>query len=68
MQELINLIVNNGIGVVCVAYLIYFQHTTLKEMLHTLNSINLRLTIIEEKIEGKEGKNETKQRRSKKEN
>jgi hypothetical protein len=47
MEELMNLIVNNGIGVVCVAYLIYFQSTTMKEMLNTLNSINNRLTAIE---------------------
>mgnify|MGYP007022359679 CR=1 FL=1 len=36
MQELINLLTNNGIGIVCVAYLIYFQSTTMKQMLETL--------------------------------
>lgn len=51
MQELINLITNNGIGIVCVAYLIYFQTTTMKEMLNALNSINNRLSIIEDKLE-----------------
>lgn len=51
MQELINLITNNGIGIVCVAYLIYFQSTTMKQMLNTLTTINERLIIIEEKIE-----------------
>lgn len=51
MQDLINLIINNGIGVVCIAYLIYFQATTMKEMLKTLESINNRLTKIETKIE-----------------
>lgn len=51
MQEIINLIATYGIGVVCVAYLIYFQSTTMKEMLHTLGTINERLTIIEEKLE-----------------
>ena len=50
MEELINLITNNGIGIVCVAYLIYFQLTTMKEMLKTLGSINERLTIIESHI------------------
>lgn len=53
MEEIINLIATNGIGVVCVAYLIYFQSTTMKEMLHTLGTINERLTIIEEKLEKK---------------
>lgn len=50
MEELINLLVNNGIGCVCVAYLIYFQSTTMKQMQEVLNSINTRLTLIEEKI------------------
>lgn len=51
MENLIEIISSNGIGVVCVAYLIYFQSTTMKEMLKTLSTINERLTIIEEKIE-----------------
>ena len=51
MENLIEIISNNGIGIVCVAYLIYFQSTTMKEMLKTLSTINERLTIIEEKIE-----------------
>ena len=56
MEELMNLIVNNGIGVVCVAYLIYFQSTTMKEMLSTLNSINNRLTAIETTLEQEDKK------------
>lgn len=32
MAEIINFIVSNGIGVVCVAYLIYFQSTTMKDL------------------------------------
>lgn len=50
MEELIKLLVDNGLSVVCVAYLIYFQLTTMKEMLKTLGSINERLTIIESHI------------------
>ncbi len=50
MQELIQLISTHGVGIVCVAYLIYFQSTTMKEMVSALNSISERLTIIEEKI------------------
>ena len=30
MEELIQYIVNYGLGVVCVAYMIYFQNTTMK--------------------------------------
>ena len=54
METLINLIVNNGIGVVCVAYMIYFQSTTLKELLKNVNentnvlkSIDVRLSELE---------------------
>ena len=50
MEELIKLMADNGLSVVCVAYLIYFQLTTMKEMLKTLGSINERLTIIETHI------------------
>lgn len=50
MQEIVQLIVDNGIGVGCVIYLIYFQSTTMKEMLHTLKAIGERLTAIETKI------------------
>ena len=61
MPELINLITNNGIGIVCVAYLIYFQNTTMQKILDTLNTINIRLTIIEDNLgliknDGKEEK------------
>lgn len=55
MEDIINLITNNGIGIVCVAYLIYFQSTTMKSMLKTLTTINERLTIIENKIDYKKG-------------
>lgn len=50
MADLITLITNNGIGVVCVAYLIYFQATTMKTMQETLNAINNRLASIEDKM------------------
>lgn len=56
MQELINLLVNNGIGVVCVAYMIYFQSTTMKKLTENmeennkvLQSIDIRLSEIEKK-------------------
>ena len=65
MSDLINLITNNGIGIVCVAYLIYFQSTTMKSILATLESIDNRLLKIE--LKGGE-KGEVKQRGIEKEN
>lgn len=47
MEDLVKLFVDNGISIVCVAYLMYFQSTTMKEMLSALTSINNRLSIIE---------------------
>lgn len=58
MSDIINLIVNNGLGVVCVAYMIYFQNTTMKEMSKTmqentnvLKSMDVRLSELEKRNE-----------------
>lgn len=51
MKEIADLIFNYGVGIACVVYLIYFQSTTMKEMLSTLSNINTRLTAIETKID-----------------
>jgi len=56
MSDLITLITNNGIGIVCVAYLIYFQSTTMKSILATLESIDNRLLRLEVKGGEKDGK------------
>ena len=61
MEETLQAIANSGVGFVCVGYLIYFQSTTMKDMDNTqkkmieaLNTINTRLTIIEDKLERKD--------------
>lgn len=51
MEDLIKLIVNNGIGVVCVAYMIYFQLTTMKEMNKTMNEVSTSLKLMNQDIE-----------------
>lgn len=56
MNDLIQLIVNNGIGVVCVAYMIYFQLTTMKEMNKTLTEITTTLKLMNQDIEEIKGK------------
>lgn len=57
MEEIIKLIVDNGISVACVGYLMYFQlvtmrdiSTTMKETVIALNNVNERLLDIEKKI------------------
>lgn len=47
MLDLINLIATNGIGVVCVAFMIYFINTTLKDNTDVLNKIQQTLVAIE---------------------
>jgi len=56
MQEILDLIFNYGVGIACVGYLMYFQSTTMKEMLNALNNINNRLSVIEDKLENKQKK------------
>ena len=51
MNDIIQLIVNNGMGVVCVAYLIYFQSTTMKEMNRTLTEMTTTLKLMQQDIE-----------------
>lgn len=46
MIDLINLISNNGISVVCVAFMIYFINTTLKDNTSVLKEIQLTLSEI----------------------
>lgn len=54
MKDLLDLIVNYGLGVVCVGYMIYFQNTTMKEMLHTLKQFDKRMARVEIKLDLKE--------------
>lgn len=63
MSEILELVTNYGLGIVCVCYMIYFQNTTMKDMnnnmqklSNTLESVNLRLSYIEDKLEVTNGK------------
>ena len=50
MEGLVKLIVDNGISIVCVAYLIYFQSTTMKNKQAIISLIEQRLSKIETKL------------------
>lgn len=54
IKEILDYVFQYGIGTACVIYMIYFQNTTMKEMLNTLSGINNRLSVIEDKLEKKE--------------
>lgn len=47
MQDLITLITQNGLGVVCVAFMIYFINTTLKDNNSVLDEIQKTLVGIQ---------------------
>ncbi len=63
MQDLINLITQNGIGVICVAFMIYFINTTMKDnnkvlgdIQKTLVSIDNNLTTLSSRVDKLEDK------------
>lgn len=47
MADLVNLMTQNGIGVVCVAFLIYFISTTMKDNNKILDEIEKTLVAIQ---------------------
>lgn len=56
LKMIVDIIVNNGIGVACVIYMIYFQATTMKEMNQTLNKMNNSLELVTDRLENIEAK------------
>lgn len=69
MQDIINLITQNGIGVVCVGFMIYFINSTLKdnnkildEMQKTLVQIQTTLSMMTQRIDDLEKKTESYKR------
>jgi hypothetical protein len=50
MSDIVKIISDNGIAICCVAYLIYFQSTTMKEMTKSLQEISTKLAVIWDKI------------------
>ena len=60
MQEVLDMLFNYGVGIACIAYLMYFQSNTMKDLIKaqqatikTLEEMNHRLDLIENKIEMK---------------
>lgn len=63
IKALIDIIVQNGIGIACVIYMIYFQLTTMKEMSSTLNRMNTSLELLNERMENLEEHRTTKSKK-----
>ena len=51
MTDLINVLTENGIGIICVAYLIYFQNNTMSKMIETLDTIKDDIKDLKENVE-----------------
>ncbi len=54
MEEMINIIVNNGVAVACVLYFMHFNSTTLKQLTDTVTKVNESLIIFNERLENME--------------
>ena len=53
---MVNIIVNNGIGVACILYFMYFNSTSLKTMTETMNEVKQSLILFNERLENIEQK------------
>lgn len=56
MEEIVNILVNNGIGVACIVYFMYFNSTSLKAMTETMNEVKQSLILFNERLENIEKK------------
>lgn len=59
MEEIINIIANYGIGVACILYFMYFNNTTMKQLIETVNKVNQSLISFNERLEQVEDRTKT---------
>lgn len=55
-KEILDYIFQYGVGFICMAYLIYFNLTTSKEMTKTIQEVVVALTTMNERLEDIERK------------
>lgn len=55
-KEILDYIFQYGVGFICMAYLIYFNLTTSKEMTKTIQEVVIALTTMNERLEDIERK------------
>ena len=51
LEDIVNIIANYGIGVVCILYFMYFNNTTMKQLIETVNKVNESLVLFNERLE-----------------
>lgn len=59
MEEILNIIANYGIGVACILYFMYFNNTTMKQLIDTVNKVNQSLILFNERLEQVEDRTKT---------
>ena len=59
MGEILNIIANYGIGVACILYFMYFNNTTMKQLIDTVNKVNQSLILFNERLEQVEDRTKT---------
>lgn len=59
MEEILNIIANYGIGVACILYFMYFNNTTMKQLIETVNKVNESLILFNERLEQVEDRTKT---------
>ena len=65
MKEIADLIMNYGIGVICIVYFMYFNSTTMKSLINTMNEMKQSLILFNERLENIENKlDKTKKKKS----
>lgn len=67
MEDIINIIVNNGVAVACVLYFMHFNSTTLKSLTDTVNKVNESLVLFNERLQNIEEILNKSNKKSKKE-
>ena len=67
LQTIGDVILNYGIGVVCILYFMYFNNTTLKQLTETVNKVNQSLILFNERLENIEDALYKNKKKSKKE-
>lgn len=55
-KDIIDYIFQYGVGFICLAYMIYFQSTTLKEMTKTMQEVVVTLTSMNDRLDDIERK------------
>lgn len=59
MEEILNIIANYGIGVACILYFMYFNNTTMTQLIDTVNKVNQSLILFNERLEQVEDRTKT---------